>query len=381
MLSHKNQNGFSLVQVLIATALAGGLALVIMQIGSNMNTIDSRAKNSMDVQEMLTEIRLILDQGSSCTLSLAGNNPATNPVTFLRSNADNFSKPGVPIELWHGNADGSLRTNKKFSATDPAFKKRGKVEIESIRLYMLNDPTHKYSTSGETDDGILRVRYSTMLKQNKRIQTKDFALKVTLKGQLHNNQATIISCTRAKENGLTFKPIRNANQSDSGFVNNLDAPVTFTCPGQKAMTGEHSIHHNGSEDRRYAFYCKDVIKEDGSIARRRTCMHNGEVNQWDGDVNFYCAPGWVAVGQTSYHNNDAEDRKYGYTCCDYTDEDSTVPVRWKTISQTGWVNNFDQPVTMHCPSNQFICGYKSYHESGPEDRRFLYTCCSLEYAD
>jgi hypothetical protein len=41
----------------------------------------------------------------------------------------------------------------------------------------------------------------------------------------------------------------------TGYVNNFDAAFTFSCPSKYYLAGVHSYHDNGTEDRRFRFYC------------------------------------------------------------------------------------------------------------------------------
>ena len=40
-----------------------------------------------------------------------------------------------------------------------------------------------------------------------------------------------------------------------------------------------------------------------------------------------------------------------------------------------YVNNWDEVIAFQCPQNGYITGIDSYHDNGPEDRRFKFRCC------
>ena len=42
-----------------------------------------------------------------------------------------------------------------------------------------------------------------------------------------------------------------------------------------------------------------------------------------------------------------------------------------------FVNDWDQPVTYQCPNDGFLTGIKSVHNNQFEDRRFKYQCCEV----
>ena len=48
--------------------------------------------------------------------------------------------------------------------------------------------------------------------------------------------------------------LRNAHLF-TGYVNDFDAPVLYTCPNGGYLNGVYSVHDNKKEDRRYRFRC------------------------------------------------------------------------------------------------------------------------------
>ena len=90
-------------------------------------------------------------------------------------------------------------------------------------------------------------------------------------------------------------------------------------------------------------------------------------NTYDGPHNFQCSSGQSISSISGHHDNGKEDRIYCYGC------------RYSGTSaycyQTGYVNDWDNPVSVRCGSNYFIAGVKSRHDNDKEDRRFDYRCC------
>lgn len=369
----RNSSGFSLVSVLIAVGLAGGLALVIMQLSGNMTSIESRSMASLDAKELLTEFRLILDDERHCRLSLAGEDPAASPVKFRKNDIDNLeSDEGLPVEIWIGNIEGTNRARKKFSESDEQFKKYGKLTIESIRLFM-NVGTGVYPDGNGSDLGTIRLKYSYLQNKVPKGYFQDFLVKVSF--ITNGGESTIQSCSRSSgsASNTTFK---RANCTLSGYQNNFDQPVNFTCPGNKAFGGESSYHNSGNEDRRFQFNCCDVLNQDNTVLTRRLCFSSGTINHFDQDLFFTCPPGYLVTGTSSHHSNHHEDRVFSYSCCDYGGADSTV--RWSDMNYSGWINNWDGPVNFNCGANEFICGVDSAHDNDKEDRRFAFKCCKAE---
>ena len=48
--------------------------------------------------------------------------------------------------------------------------------------------------------------------------------------------------------------LRNAHLF-TGYVNDFDAPVLYTCPNGGYLNGVYSVHNNKKEGRRYRFRC------------------------------------------------------------------------------------------------------------------------------
>ena len=93
-------------------------------------------------------------------------------------------------------------------------------------------------------------------------------------------------------------------------------------------------------------------------------------NAFDQPLNFACPTGYAIDHISGYHDNGREDRIYCYSC-------QRISQNYSDCYNTGFINDWDQPVVTVCSSNQYyIAGVNSYHDNGPEDRRFEYTCCS-----
>ncbi len=71
----KNQSGMTLVEILVATGLAGALALVIAQLGTDSAKIQKGAKESLDMNGFFNQVEKNLLNHNSCieTVKLAGS--------------------------------------------------------------------------------------------------------------------------------------------------------------------------------------------------------------------------------------------------------------------------------------------------------------------
>lgn len=232
-----NYRGFSLISVLVATALAGALSLVVVQIIKNMNQGQNLAKSSMDELELRTEIRMILANERHCRVSLAGNGPygsPSTPVTFTKNNIDEDDE-GLNIELWLGNQSGDTRTRKRFSGTDVPNQKYGKIKIKSMKLIMNNGTGSNYSQSaGHSDIGELHVVTEKKISANKTRQIlQKFAVIVRMSTNA-GGVSTILSCTQVGtgiklESGTAnhndkIEPITGYGKSDCHLIVGTGVP-------------------------------------------------------------------------------------------------------------------------------------------------------------
>ncbi|EGD82345.1 hypothetical protein PTSG_03009 [Salpingoeca rosetta] len=91
-------------------------------------------------------------------------------------------------------------------------------------------------------------------------------------------------------------------------------------------------------------------------------------NNFDQPLSYNCPSGQGISQIYSYHDNGKEDRRWGFECTSYGAGASSV------TTTTNYLNNFDQPVDYLCNTNQFLDGVYSYHDNGPEDRRWKFRC-------
>ncbi|CAG0899962.1 unnamed protein product [Darwinula stevensoni] len=80
--------------------------------------------------------------------------------------------------------------------------------------------------------------------------------------------------------------------------------------------------------------------------------------------NFICL-------EQSVHHNGREDRIWSFDC-------GPVETGYSACSQSGYVNQYDEPISYLCPGNGVVAGVASVHSNTAEDRRFDFKCCYLE---
>ncbi|XP_076078426.1 hemagglutinin/amebocyte aggregation factor-like isoform X2 [Mytilus galloprovincialis] len=95
----------------------------------------------------------------------------------------------------------------------------------------------------------------------------------------------------------------------SGYVNGFDEFFAFQCKYHGYIHGMRSIHDNGSEDRRWDFYC---CEHDGFDVTE--CYQTSHTN-WDAYFSVDVPLNYVMRGVTSTHDNRHEDREYSFELC------------------------------------------------------------------
>jgi len=94
----------------------------------------------------------------------------------------------------------------------------------------------------------------------------------------------------------------------SNWANSWDGDLTYTCPSNMVITGLHSYHDNGKEDRRWKFRCSSF---------KGLAVNQGSWSGWknDWDKTFYASCGQKPlVGLHSVHSNRKEDRRWKVKC-------------------------------------------------------------------
>merc|ERR1712034_1447 len=102
------------------------------------------------------------------------------------------------------------------------------------------------------------------------------------------------------------------NAAASGYVNDYDRKIDYSCPGYGALVGIQSVHSNKKEDRRYNFSCAPVSR---SKEQTLTCRWTKYVNAYDKLLDFKLDSGSYISGVESVHNNKKEDRVFRFDVC------------------------------------------------------------------
>lgn len=79
-----NENGFTLVEIMVSVGLLGALALSGAQMFKNQTQAQITVEKNYEVTTITNEIRNLLSNATNCQASLAGQNPSSGSVTKLR---------------------------------------------------------------------------------------------------------------------------------------------------------------------------------------------------------------------------------------------------------------------------------------------------------
>merc|ERR1711904_91436 len=113
-----------------------------------------------------------------------------------------------------------------------------------------------------------------------------------------------------------------------------------------------------------------VERANKSRIRARRHWWGGNINGWDGHMNWSIGGSTYISGLQSWHHNGREDRIFRPLLP--TIGSSQYGRQW-----SGWVNNMDQYFAYSCPNNKAMVGMLSYHHNGYEDRRWRFMCAGF----
>jgi len=94
-------------------------------------------------------------------------------------------------------------------------------------------------------------------------------------------------------------------------------------------------------------------------------------NDFDQPLSFTCPSQQVLNGFNSYHDNHREDRRWEFRCCVISG------AQLKNAAWTGYLNSWDNALDYRCPSTKVMNGVYSYHDNNREDRRWKVKCVDL----
>ena len=162
----------------------------------------------------------------------------------------------------------------------------------------------------------------------------------------------LIPSDSSVENTLANSKVRYRRS----YNNDFDGNLYRVCDGGFAMYRVESHHNNRREDRQWRWSCRYVVPHYSP----QTCRWTGYVNDYDDPMSFTCGSNEYISGVQSHHHNRHEDRRWNFYCC------SSPGHTTSGCYQTPYVNNWDDPMDYAAPSGHVITGATSYHDNGRE---------------
>lgn len=378
-----NEKGMTLVNVLVAAGIIGGLGLVIMQISQNANSIQKKMDSDLEVAQLVNEIKLLLDDENSCTVSLQG-------LTFKKSKADDPSDllEGIPLELYLPSSDGLLRGRKKISAIDPQLSKRKNIQINSLKLYMDGDQTGDYPESvSHKDYGTVWLTYSyqqgAKMHQNKK---KSFLLKLKLSTD-SSKITNIESCKMKPEpqnNEKEYIPTTVKYCLSKPWIAGTYYQPNFDCGMNQVIGGMTSTYliDGIRPSRRFDVSCCAIHDSNGDVVEKKHCMESLYVHERARSFNYTCPANYIMAGMHKSTWGDVNDQMYSFTCCELERN-----ARWSKVTNSNILATKDpmtgdyiykQTFSYNCHPNGYVCGMYSEYDGANLDRVFRVKCCELE---
>ena len=148
----------------------------------------------------------------------------------------------------------------------------------------------------------------------------------------------------------------NNEFADMQFQNNYDGVLHVNCNPRDGMYRVASVHSNHHEDRIWSWECRRVIRSHDTPR----CGQTGYVNQYDDPMFFTCGANQYIAGVYSEHDNYREDRRWKFTCC-------SAPNHYtRSCRLTGFVNDYDSPIHFIAGPDEVMTGVFSIHDNHRE---------------
>merc|ERR1711988_556438 len=166
---------------------------------------------------------------------------------------------------------------------------------------------------------------------------------------------------RARVERANKSKIRARRHWWHGNINGWDGHMNWSVGGTTYISGLQSWHNNGREDRIF----RPLLTTIGASQYGR--QWSGWVNNMDARFDYSCPNNKAMVGMLSYHNNGNEDRRWRFMCAGFHG------VSFRRGGWPGWQTNWDAHFALGCGHNPVV-GFSSYHNNHKEDRRWRIQC-------
>lgn len=102
------------------------------------------------------------------------------------------------------------------------------------------------------------------------------------------------------------------------------------------------------------------------------------LNDWDRDVNWNAHTDEFMCGWESWHSNHHEDRKHRMFACSWNAyKNELSPMKRGHTYESGWCNDWDKSGHCQCRPGYAMTGVHSKHDNHKEDRRWKIRCSKI----
>merc|ERR1711959_263100 len=233
------------------------------------------------------------------------------------------------------------KADQEAKAKEAAQKKKEKEEKAKAAELKTKEAAAKKKEKADKE-AAKREKAAKDEKKSKELQTKEKSAK-------ERSNKAVLGVTR---------------HAWAGWINNWDGNMGWHTGGATFVSGLHSTHNNGREDRLF----KPLITTFG--AAQRSHHWSGWVNNWDAHFDYSCPHNQAIIGFSSYHSNHYEDRRWRVLCSTFHG------VNIAKSGWPGWQTNWDATWSLSCGHRPMV-GMSSYHQNGREDRRWRIQCGTM----
>ena len=327
-LTLKNVHGFSVIGVMVAAGMMGGLSLAVSHIIKQINDGKRETQHVQDQFRVQREISLLLANRNHCTMSLHKIKDANNmdvTTRFEKLNVDEFHE-AFDVELYTSDQAGNARSARVFYPG----KKIGKWTLTWLRM-MLDASTGNHTpnqTNEDTGDIIVAI--------TKRVDGKDFTknikfpikVKVTT-GPLPGPESTLTECQSEDTAGLG--PPSSLTETPTGLA--VSGSVQIGGAGALACSSgtQGSVRFIDVSGSKRMEYCNgsrwliiglpssltgsssgieiDGSTKVGTVSSPCTASNKGTIryNDTTNKIEFCNSSSWTVLGSSAQHHTAGRD--------------------------------------------------------------------------
>ncbi|KAK7497483.1 hypothetical protein BaRGS_00011325 [Batillaria attramentaria] len=152
--------------------------------------------------------------------------------------------------------------------------------------------------------------------------------------------------------------------------NDFDVAGDFTCPAGKVITGWKADYSTKHHDRAYYYKCSYLP----DALPLTDCRQSGFANDWDAKIHFSCYANGALKGVYSEHQDSKDDRRFKFTCCRIVGAKTSAQCTWQ--ADNTYVNRWKEPLNFEIQASvEYFAGALSYHSDQREDRVWRYEIC------